>query len=1063
MLQENYHIESEAELEALPARLASSREYCQARTRLVQFFTFCVPLPRVRRFVKSLRRNLPEAVLVGVSSTVAVNKLERIAGRPDGRGADNPEAWFIDVNCCYFDSSSLEVRYLDAAEANDSDMRRSLVSAWTKKGDLRGVEVFYAGIGVHIGDFLTDMSEGLPTVPFFGMGAGFIHLSDEQAETKDYFVSSTAEHEGAADWPSNQLLCVQGQFFPYGVALLLFSGQELHIEAQYLFGWHPIGKYLEAEDVTDGIYVGKIGGMAAADAYKKYLGVPLDKYFNMNILEFPLVIRRKGLLLGRIPLSIKSDSKQICFPGDVREHEKMRFSYANQQEILAETWKASEVLNRLHPEALHVFACASRQMFLQEKACEEVEDFARFQPQMALHHGMGEIYAYRGKGGILAGALILAAMWECSHFSRCFTADVMEPVALPQQEAKMLPLNVRLAHFLRATSEDLAEYATEVKAQASKAEAASVAKSNFLSNMSHEIRTPINAIIGLNEMILRESEEENIRQYAENVSGAAAHLLGLVNDILDFSKIEAGKMEILPVEYATTSLLNDLVNMVMMRVLEKGLELKLNISSELPSLLRGDEVRLKQVVMNILTNAVKYTEEGSVTFCCRSRTLSVNKVALRFEVEDTGIGIKEEDLPKLFAAFERIEETRNRTVEGTGLGMNITQRLLEMMGSRLEVRSTYGKGSNFAFELEQEVVDWQPLGDFVASLQSGHAQSQQRKESSFIAPLARILVVDDTPMNLKVMQSLLKRTKMRVDTVGSGEECLHAVQKVAYDMIFLDHRMPGMDGIETLQRLNVMEHLSRDAPVVALTANALAGVRESYLQAGFNEYLSKPIDSAKLESLLMEYLPAEKITRVRMEAAAPREETLPGWLREIDGLQVEAGLQSCGSPESYLDALQIFRADLPASIETIRKHFEAEDWKNYTIKVHALKSSARIIGAKRLAKMAERLEVAGDAGRIEEIRRDTEQLLERCRGAMTKLAPLSAEPEREGEPLSAEEVAEVYGALQELAASFDYDNIMAMQEDLAGRSPSEGKEKWQAVWQAARRPDWEKLQELLKE
>ena len=441
------------------------------------------------------------------------------------------------------------------------------------------------------------------------------------------------------------------------------------------------------------------------------------------------------------------------------------------------------------------------------------------------------------------------------------------------------------------------------------------------------------------------------------------------------------------------------------------------------------------------------------------------------QVRDTGIGIKAQDLPKLFSAFERIEEKRNRTIEGTGLGMNITQQLLGMMGSRLKVTSVYGQGSTFSFTVIQDVIDWQPLGEIQTSLRQIRSQMavQAGSSGSFTAPTARVLIVDDTEMNLKVMQSLLKRTLIRVDTAISGPACLQMVKKVHYDMIFLDHRMPGMDGIETLQRLNVIEHQSKAAPVVALTANAVSGAREQYLAAGFNEYLTKPVDAEKLEKLLLEYLPTEKVTHIKADAGRVHAEAVaakrPDWLGNSPELNWEVGQHNCGSQEAYLDALQLFYDSLPETLSVIRGFYETGDWKNYTIKVHALKSSARIIGARLLSKLAERLEAAGDAGRLEEIHRDTKALLDRGTALARLLTPLSAQKpvtDEQAETMTADELAEAYEALREFATAFDYDDAMFVLESLDGKQPPTAeREHWEAVVRAARKPDWDKLQELL--
>ena len=396
-------------------------------------------------------------------------------------------------------------------------------------------------------------------------------------------------------------------------------------------------------------------------------------------------------------------------------------------------------------------------------------------------------------------------------------------------------------------------------------EARSEAKSVFLSNMSHEIRTPINAVLGMNEMILRESREQSTIEYAENVRNAGNTLLGLVNDILDFSKIEAGKMDIIPVDYDLSSVLNDLVTMIQTRADDKGLKLEVKVDPDIPVELHGDEIRIKQVATNILTNAVKYTEKGSVSLNVGYEDLpeedGKRMIGLRFSITDTGIGIKEEDMEKLFTAFDRIEEQRNRTIEGTGLGMNITQRLLSMMGSELKVQSEYGKGSTFSFTVKQGVVSDHRIGNYEESYRRTLAQRKRYKEK-FTAPDAHVLVVDDTPMNLSVFRSLLKTTLVQIDTAESGYEGIELANRNLYDILFIDHMMPKKDGIETLYEIRAGEGPNCGTKAVCLTANAVSGAREKYISAGFDDYLTKPIVPEKLEQMIMEYLPEEKLTKI---------------------------------------------------------------------------------------------------------------------------------------------------------------------------------------------------------
>lgn len=403
---------------------------------------------------------------------------------------------------------------------------------------------------------------------------------------------------------------------------------------------------------------------------------------------------------------------------------------------------------------------------------------------------------------------------------------------------------------------------TDVVNAKKQAEAADRAKSNFLAKMSHEIRTPINAILGMDEMILRDAEKENrnIISYAEDIESAGRTLLALVNEILDFSKIEEGRMEIVPTQYEAGSLINDIVNMVQGRAEKKGLKFITEIDGELPHLLFGDDIRIKQCTLNLLTNAVKYTEKGSVKFSLGFEKTGESEILLKICVEDTGIGMKKEDIDVLFSPFKRIEVQRNRAIEGTGLGMSITSQLLALMGSRLEVESTYGKGSVFSFAVRQNVVGWGPVGKTYGKTGMGPEKKEAYKEL-FHAPGADILIVDDTPMNLNVIKRLLEKTKVKVDTADSGFEAIVMAGKKNYDVIFIDHMMPRMDGIETLEKLKELPG-SKDTVYVALTANAISGAREAYIEAGFSDYLSKPVESKLLEKMLLGYLPEEKIEEV---------------------------------------------------------------------------------------------------------------------------------------------------------------------------------------------------------
>ncbi|MBR1862146.1 MAG: response regulator [Lachnospiraceae bacterium] len=633
------------------------------------------------------------------------------------------------------------------------------------------------------------------------------------------------------------------------------------------------------------------------------------------------------------------------------------------------------------------------------------------------------------------------------------------------------------------------------------AKAASEAKSNFLSNVSHEIRTPINAVLGLDEMILRESSEKAIKKYAVDIKNSGKTLLALINDLLDFSKIEAGKMEILPVEYELSSVVNDLINMVSAKAADKGLELKIDVAKDIPHVLYGDEIRVKQCILNILNNAVKYTPKGSVTMRLVSRYVSEDEIALKVNVIDTGIGIKEEDLSKLYSPFERIEESRNRTIEGTGLGMSIVKQLLDMMGSQLVVKSVYGEGSDFSFEIVQKVINKEPIGDFNETYEKS-LESMSEYSVSFVAPEGHILVVDDTPMNLTVIKGLLKETLLRVDTATSGAQCLELVKKNNYDIIFMDQRMPEMDGTETLQHIKEMpaeENLSYGKPVICLTANVVSGARENFIKAGFTDYLGKPIDADKLEKMLAKYLPDSKLLSPESEegraAILENEKSATGvnegtkgeafadkemasgkepsefevFMRGAEGLDYDAGIANCMKEDILKEAVHDFYVSLKENPDLIENLWKSGDIRNYTIKVHALKSSSRLIGASELSAKAAFLESCGDKEDTEKIDELTPGLLDMYRGYKEILSPLYGEPaDTEGgdnddrELIDEDTLSQGYGALKEAVSAFDYDTadeIVGMLKNY--RFPDAEKEKFERVCDLVTSLDRDEILQIL--
>lgn len=537
----------------------------------------------------------------------------------------------------------------------------------------------------------------------------------------------------------------------------------------------------------------------------------------------------------------------------------------------------------------------------------------------------------------------------------------------------------------------------EVEAVA-KFEVASQAKSRFLAQMSHEIRTPINTVLGMNEMILRESEDKGILEYAENIDSAGNTLLSLINSILDFSKIEDGKMDIVPVKYDTASFINDLYHSIIQRADTKGLALIFDVDSDLPCTMIGDDVRFSQVIMNLLTNAVKYTEKGSVTLSIKEIERKAVSVKLHVSVKDTGIGIKEENLGRLYESFERLDEVRNHSIEGTGLGISIVTSLLKLMGSSLDVKSVYGEGSEFSFTIEQKIANNMPIGDYKTRLN----ESGKRRDSVEIidAPGAHILVVDDNEMNLKVARNFLKLCKIKPDEASSGEDAISLMSDNVYDIVFLDHMMPGMDGIETLNRMKKEELIPEHTVMIALTANAVVGARENYLEAGFSDYLSKPIEIEHLVEKLKTYLPEEAYrtaetvkkaketneTDVIMEFVPEEDDEIIEFqpdeddveietFQEIDdkkriydmnrladmGIDISAGLIYCAKDEElYFEMLGDFASSLEEKLYATDRFFQEENWKEYEVAVHALKSNARTIGANVFYEQAKGLEEAAE-------------------------------------------------------------------------------------------------------
>lgn len=1071
MIQKTYIIRTLEELETLFKEVSESRDYKAAKSGLMQVYYASREVRekwQLERLVSMKEKYLGDMPILG--STLFT------MGSPY-----KDFSHYYAISILLFDESTVEVVEYDFNKLSMQEAGLELGQKLQQMSDVKCVEICGSAMEntINLYEFLGAAHQGNEDIPFFGQNAGH-----------DFDYYNPVDFHPSVIFGSKEII-------REGAIAAIFSGENLQVDIQYNLGWKEIGRRMLITKCTDWNCIAEIDGEPATNIYEKYLALTPEETQIFNTCEFPLLVKRKDRLVARIPIEALPGGR-LLFNAGVIEGEKLAIGVATPEDLIKSTQAKAEASKEFEPEAMILILCGVRSMFLKGDTEKEIEYFQQVCGQLIWIYGDNEILLDKVGGSVLTTAVVAAAFREGTkeqararrkiYEENAKLEDASIKPALPEfkhlnaaEEGGEIPVVVRLGRFLEAITSELVD---AVKA----ANQANEAKSAFLSNMSHEIRTPINAIIGMNEMIIRESKDEEILKYARDVKSASVSLLGIVNDVLDFSKIEAGKMKIVPVEYELASVLNDLVNMVRKRAEDKGLSVSVYVDPSIPHVLYGDEIRIKQIITNILTNAVKYTEEGQVELSVRWKACGIGElqklddsvlellehdsrgscnenITLEISVKDTGIGIKEEDLPKLFDTFERIEEKRNRTIEGAGLGMNITQMLLNLMGSQLQVESVYGQGSTFSFDIIQKVVDDRPIGNFENALRK-YIATEKKYHQSFVAPEASILVVDDTEINLTVFKNLLKQTKVQIDTATSGFECLRMTSLRKYDIIFLDHRMPEMDGIQCLQHLKENESgLNFNTPVIALTANAVSGSREMYLDAGFDDYMTKPISTGVLEGLIQEHLPKEMVKKVESTVDKSEENSLPEWIKELPFVDAEQGMENCGGNASYQEALKAYLDSVQDMQQAIRDAWEEGRLADYTLKVHALKSSSKIIGAAEIGRLAEQLEEAENTGDLDTINGLTEELLSfhRSLGFMLKRHMHSEEDDSDKHEIPPEKLSEAFTAIKEIAQMFDYDSLTVIMESLDEYAiPKAEQKRVDALKKAVNNADWDTINKLME-
>ena len=728
----------------------------------------------------------------------------------------------------FFENSGAFLCGIKAGHREEDRQGRQLLEFIQKTPDPRGVYLVPSDYYNSTEDVLRELKD-LKNVPVFGV------------KTSLYPGYSNFGYNAGEELSVNKLFA------------LIFSGKSLSLRVRYNLGWTPVGKVMKVTKEENPFLVDEIDGQDASYVYNRYLGLRNDQIIPQNLSEFPLIIDRGGVKMSRIGVTGGKEG-QLVFGAPVYLNEKISLSYGNPDDLFEEIARDAEELAGFNPEAGLLIVCSNRVMLLKDREPEEIDLYRRHIQSVAHVYGYGEIFYLDGKGGELNSALVSVSFRENTGTSsaRHEAADEDYPSASPevsdQRSSLLVPFNERLSRMFKEMSGDLIQ---AVKDEA----AANRAKSLFYSTVSHELRTPLNSIMGMNELILKESDKQTVTEYSENIKSSGKLMLQLIGDILDTEKLEAGKMEIVPVDYNVRTIMDELARMIEVSARDKGLSFTYHPDENLPDVLTGDEKRIRQCILNLLSNAVKYTQSGEVTFTVSTKDADSDHVNLSVSVKDTGMGIKPEDIGKLTIPFERVDNSKNYRIEGTGLGLNIVNNLLFLMNSKLEIESVYGKGSTFSFSIIQERPHTK---DPAAS--SGKDTVSGRDWGSLSAPGASILVVDDVLMNLRLMHLFLKDSLIDIDTAQNGTLAIQMAENKKYDIIFLDKRMPDTDGVEIFRKIREDKSgTNANTVFIMLTAEEGSDICQKALSEGFSDYMPKPFSPQSLEEILRRHLLPEKI------------------------------------------------------------------------------------------------------------------------------------------------------------------------------------------------------------